>query len=76
VTNRQPSQKEALRARLVAGEKVTPLDALDQMGSFRLGARVYELRREGMEIVTQMVKTPGGATVAQYSLAQYQHPLV
>ena len=70
------TQKEALRARLIAGETVTPRDALDQMGSFRLGARIYELRKEGMDIVTKRVKTPNGATFAQYSLAQYQHPLL
>lgn len=47
---------------------VTPLDALDAIGSFRLGARVWDLRRAGHDIRREWWETPGGARVARYVL--------
>ena len=43
-----------LMIQLKAGRRVTPLDALRECGSMRLGARVYDLRQEGWEIGTDM----------------------
>ena len=59
---------ELLRERGAAG--VTPLLALDRIGSFRLGARIYDLRAEGHTIERTMVRTAGGAHVAQYVLIE------
>lgn len=51
------------------GERgVTPLDALDAVGSFRLGARVFELRAEGYEISSDLETTPTGKRIARYRL--------
>lgn len=47
---------------------VTPLDALEIVGSFRLGARIFDLRAEGHLIDTETTTTPGGAKVARYIL--------
>ena len=47
---------------------VTPLDALDVVGSFRLGARIFDLRAEGYDIETQVYETPNGSRVARYVL--------
>lgn len=49
-------------------EGVTPLDALDEAGSFRLGARVYELKADGYDIETELVRTPNGKRIARYRL--------
>jgi len=46
---------------------VTPLDALQQAGVFRLAARVCELRESGHSIVTDRI-TKNGKTFAQYRL--------
>ena len=59
---------ELLRERGEQG--VTPLLALNLIGSFRLAARISELRRDGYDIVTTIVKTPNGAHVANYRLIE------
>ena len=49
------TQKKQIKADLMAGKKISPLQALRNYGCFRLGARIYELRAEGMDIKTTMV---------------------
>jgi len=50
------SQNKLIAEHLKAGRKITPLDALYQFGCFRLSARIYDLRREGMNIKAQTVE--------------------
>lgn len=59
---------ELLRERGDAG--VTPLLALDRIGSFRLGARIYDLKQAGHTITSERVRTAGGAIVAKYVLVE------
>ena len=59
---------DLLRERREAG--VTPLDALDLLGSFRLGARIFELRAQGYDIRSETYTTPNGAHVARYVLRE------
>jgi len=68
--DRGPSQRSRLLTLLrERGERgVTPLEALDLIGSFRLGARVWDLRQEGWPIETTDYRTPSGAIVARYIL--------
>lgn len=47
---------------------LTPLDALDRAGSFRLGARIWELRHQGYEIRTEWLTTSNGSRIARYIL--------
>jgi hypothetical protein len=68
------TQTAAILSRLQAGETITPLDALRDCGSFRVGARIFELRRAGYQIETTRVHTPGGAIVAGYRLAKDATP--
>ena len=49
---------------------VTPLEALEAIGSFRLAARIFDLRAEGYDIERQTWTTPSGATVARYCLIE------
>ena len=49
-------------------EGVTQLDALREIGSFRLGARVWELKAEGYVIETRWVETFSGKRIASYVL--------
>jgi hypothetical protein len=55
-----------LRAR--GAEGLTPLEALREVGTFRLGARVFDLRKAGHRIEREWVTTPGGSRVARYVL--------
>lgn len=52
------TQTEQIRAHLESGQSITPLQALSEYGCLRLGARIYELRREGMAIARDLVTHP------------------
>lgn len=49
-------------------EGVTALDALDTIGSFRLGARIWELKAAGYDIETDLITTHSGKRIARYRL--------
>ena len=60
---------EAILSDLRRGKKITPLDALEDYGCFRLGARIYDLRREGHPIQTENFRDPqSGKHYARYWL--------
>lgn len=50
------SQTADILAALRAGHALTPMDALDQFGCFRLAARVRQLREAGHRIITEEVR--------------------
>ena len=53
---------------LLDGKEITPIDALNNYGCFRLGARIYNLRELGYDIKT---KTPeSGKKYAIYYMTQ------
>lgn len=62
------SQGEQILAYLSAGNALTPLDALNKFGCFRLGARIYDLKKDGYAIQTELVEI-GGKRVARYHIA-------
>jgi hypothetical protein len=64
----QTATQEAhiLEAMLIQGCRLTPLTAWRRYGCLRLGARIYDLKRKGFRINKRMVKTSGGAHVAEY----------
>ena len=62
------SQKARIREALLCGMTITKLEALRWFGSLNFGARIGELREEGMDIVTTMVELYNGKTVAKYHL--------
>lgn len=49
------SQKEMVLEHLKQGKEITPLEALKKYGSLRLGAIIFNLRREGYNISTRIV---------------------
>lgn len=61
------SQKMAIREILESGGTITPLEALHKLGCLRLGARIYDLRKEGMAIITE-TKRSGKKKYAEYRL--------
>jgi len=59
------SQNEAILQHLKKGKKITPLDALEKFGCFRLAARISDLRKDGHIISTENVNKDG-KTFASY----------
>lgn len=66
------SQNETIRAALLAGRAITPLEALQEFGCLRLAARISDLRRTGMDIECRHV-TRNGKRFARYRLRGAAH---
>lgn len=61
------NQCEEILKHLQSGRSISPLEALEKYGCFRLGGRIYDLRKQGHTIVTDMV-TKNGKHFAEYRL--------
>lgn len=64
--NRKKSQKQLILDYLLEGNEITPMDALNKFGCFRLGARIADLKKDGYDIKTRIAK--GGKNYAIYTL--------
>lgn len=53
---------------LKSGHTLTPLEALDKFGCLRLGARIYEMRQNGIPVRRKMIKVGKNKRVARYFL--------
>lgn len=62
------SQTHQISRWLRAGRSITPIQALEKFGCFRLSARIDNLRKAGLHIVTDTVRK-NGKSFARYSLA-------
>lgn len=62
------SQSKAIAAWLMTGHSITPLEALQMFGCLRLGARVWDLREKGMDIVSRKLQVSPRKRVSQYFL--------
>lgn len=63
----KPTQNELVLRHLLIKGSITPLEALTEYGCFRLGARIYELKKKGYNIVTYY-ETKNNKTYARYEL--------
>lgn len=61
------SQTKQLKKWLKSGRSISPLQALNQMGIYRLSARILDLRDEGLDIKTKLINEHP-IHYAQYSL--------
>lgn len=61
------TQTVLIRKHLESGKTITPLEALRNYDCLRLGARIYDLKRDGLPIKTER-KTNGKKWFAEYSL--------
>lgn len=63
------SQKDKILDYLMEGHSITALEALNLFGTFRLGARIADIKAEGYLIRTEMVHDRRtGKRYASYSL--------
>ena len=68
------SQCTQILKHLQEGKPITPLEALNLFGVFRLAARISNLREQGHEIITGKMKS-GGKEFASYYIPQ-QPPVI
>lgn len=65
----KPTQAERILAYMREHpEGITAMTALQDLGCFRLAARIYDLRREGHQITEETHTTDTGKHVARYRL--------
>ena len=62
------TQRNNVLEHLESGREITPLDALEQYGCFRLAAVIWNLRDEGYKISTKTVTSRYGKKFASYKL--------
>ncbi len=60
------SQNNQIKSYLDNGGTLTAIEALHKFGSWRLAARIADLKETGMKIVTEMVKDSSGKRYAKY----------
>lgn len=61
------SQRDSILDHLLEGNSITPIDALNLFGCFRLGARIHDLRKDGYNIETEYEHN-NGKKYARYKL--------
>lgn len=65
------TQEQAILSHLKSGKTLTPLEALERYGCFRLGARIWDMKQAGYNIVTER-ETKGGKSYARYRMEGVQ----
>lgn len=66
------NQKDQILEHIEKYGSITPLEAQKFYGCMRLGARIWDLRKDGYEIVREIVEVEtrsGKARVARYRMA-------
>jgi hypothetical protein len=61
------TQTQQILRHFEKGNKLTPMEALNLFGCFRLAARVRELRDVGHEVKSQLIRI-NGKRIAEYWL--------
>lgn len=66
------TQKESVLAHLRSGKKITPIEALNKFGCFRLAAVIHSLKNKGFlnknEAIESKLLTKGNKNFSEYSL--------
>lgn len=62
------SQTTQIQRHLEKGKSLTAIQALNKYGCFRLAARIADLRNDGMNIKTTIVKLKNNKQIASYSM--------
>jgi hypothetical protein len=68
------TQTDVIRSYLLNGHSITPIDALQRFGCFRLAARIDELRKAGLDIET-IKERHNGKSYARYQIRNAQGEL-
>lgn len=68
--SRRLSQREQIKAHLLSGKTITPLQALHQYNCMSLAQRINNLKAEGLVINTTLKVVGNNKRVAEYKLAE------
>ena len=61
------TQNQQIKSYLEKGKAITPIQALNKFGCFRLAARINDLRKDGLNIAAKIM-SKDGKTYASYRL--------
>jgi hypothetical protein len=61
------SQNQKIKNHLLKGKPITPIEALNKFGCFRLAARINDLINDGIDIKSDLI-TKNGKKFAKYYL--------
>lgn len=67
-SQRNPSVATNILTHLRTGSSITPLEALKLFNCLSLAQRIYDLREDGYDICTKMIKVGKSKRVAEYRL--------
>ena len=70
------TQTEAVLDYLNQYGSITPLDALREIGCFRLAARIHDLEKQGHVIPRSTITVTGKKTGRKVKISQYYRPLM
>ncbi|MFQ0999757.1 helix-turn-helix domain-containing protein [Gilliamella sp. BG6] len=62
------SQCKNILRHLQSGKTINPLQALNEYCCFRLGARIYDLKKRGHSINSRMIRAKNGKKYDEYSM--------
>ena len=62
------SQSEEIKSYLLSGKSLTSLDGLRLFKCWSLTQRIFDLRRKGLAIETEMIILESGKRVARYTV--------
>lgn len=62
------SQTEKILEYMLSGKSITPLEALNLFGCFRLGARIADIKAKGYLVYSEFVTTQSEKKVKRYHL--------
>ena len=66
---KRETQKSKVKKHLESGQSITPIDALERYGCFRLAAIIHTLKNDyGMNIKTELIKNKYGTKYGKYTL--------
>lgn len=64
------TQRSQILAALLCGDRLTALDGLRRFKCFRIGARCWDLKREGYDVKSERIKTKSGTYIARYYMGE------
>ena len=67
------SQNDLIFLHLKSGKSITPLEALNLYGCFRLSARIKDLKNEGHIINCELVEGENGKRFASYTMVNKKY---
>lgn len=68
--NQTTNQKTQILAYLMTGKSLTVLEALLELGCYALSQRIGEMRRAGVPIQSQFIRTDTGKRIKEYWLSR------